>query len=563
VSEFPNAERELGKVIEHSAEEPTSHGSGSEFPETERKLDELRAVAPSEAAKRSSVWAPDVPIQSADEPFYLLGAELGLPYAASRGLLAAGTELGAPSVARFLTGQAGKGFLQRLPSLATSGAWQGALSEGVDKVAGYGHDLSEGAAAGVGAGVNALTHGAVAPFVNRISPEVAKLAQRYIAQGMPLRTYQLPGASSAATIAGQLKNFPLKLLHRIAGLSGDDVKKLSGQLMASMGSKEDQISALGIKDAQADIMERARTARLNNDVQAYNLAANQWQNSKLLENNPNIWNETTGHVDPKGLYRVINSRSAGYGGVGNATAAAGASGNPVDIGTLAEGAKMFSPQGVGVRNLASGVVAGGGLLGFGELEGLPLIETLGHHPGATSGVLGALGGLGALQNTQGFTNLLLDRAARGAGPALAGSNPLIPAYLSTRPSDTEALIRDRAQAKGIDPDVAVRVAKSEGLNDYVGDEGSSFGPFQLHYGGIASGGNAVPGLGETFTRATGLHASDPTTVPQQIDFALDYAKQHGWSPWHGWKGDERAGLPDIPRITVSKSGADNVLSGSQ
>lgn len=109
-------------------------------------------------------------------------------------------------------------------------------------------------------------------------------------------------------------------------------------------------------------------------------------------------------------------------------------------------------------------------------------------------------------------------------------------------SETEAYIREAAKKRGINPDVAVAVAKSEGLNNYVGDKGTSFGPYQLHYKNNIPGlSNA--GLGDEFTRATGLHASDRSTVKQQIDFALDQALRGGWGPWHGWKGDPRAGLP--------------------
>ncbi len=101
------------------------------------------------------------------------------------------------------------------------------------------------------------------------------------------------------------------------------------------------------------------------------------------------------------------------------------------------------------------------------------------------------------------------------------------------PKATEALIRSRAPAFGIDPDAAVNVARHEGLNVYGGDKGSSFGPFQLHYGGVAAGGNAVGGMGDDFTKATGLDARDPSTVPQQVDFALSHAAKGGWGPWHG------------------------------
>ncbi len=50
------------------------------------------------------------------------------------------------------------------------------------------------------------------------------------------------------------------------------------------------------------------------------------------------------------------------------------------------------------------------------------------------------------------------------------------------------------------------------------------------------------GLGDDFTKRTGKHASDPATEREQIQFALDQAKQSGWAPWHGWKGSRFAGI---------------------
>jgi hypothetical protein len=108
-------------------------------------------------------------------------------------------------------------------------------------------------------------------------------------------------------------------------------------------------------------------------------------------------------------------------------------------------------------------------------------------------------------------------------------------------------IQQYATEIGVDPEIALRVAKSEGLYGYTGDQGSSFGPFQLHYGNVAGGGNKVGGLGDTFTQVTGLDARDPRTVDAQIQFALNEAKIHGWGAWHGWKGDPRAGLPGGPQ----------------
>lgn len=115
---------------------------------------------------------------------------------------------------------------------------------------------------------------------------------------------------------------------------------------------------------------------------------------------------------------------------------------------------------------------------------------------------------------------------------------------SAFPSKEERLAFYRAEAakRGISPDVVEKVVRSEGLNGYIGDRGSSFGDFQLHYGGVASGGMAGKGLGDTFTKKTGLDARDNSTWKEQATFALDQMKQGGLGPWHGWKGSPWAGI---------------------
>jgi hypothetical protein len=82
----------------------------------------------------------------------------------------------------------------------------------------------------------------------------------------------------------------------------------------------------------------------------------------------------------------------------------------------------------------------------------------------------------------------------------------------------------------------VRVVLSEGgltPATWVGDSGSSFGPLQLHYGGVAAGGNAVGGLGDAFTAETHLDARNPATWRQQVEWGLDRASRSGWTAWHG------------------------------
>lgn len=98
--------------------------------------------------------------------------------------------------------------------------------------------------------------------------------------------------------------------------------------------------------------------------------------------------------------------------------------------------------------------------------------------------------------------------------------------------EVTAYIRQAAMKRGIDPEIAVRVARSEGLAPGVwqsnvvknGKRETSYGPFQLLVGG---------GLGDQFVKQTGMDPRDPSSVYAQVDFALDNAAQGGWSPWYG------------------------------
>jgi hypothetical protein len=122
----------------------------------------------------------------------------------------------------------------------------------------------------------------------------------------------------------------------------------------------------------------------------------------------------------------------------------------------------------------------------------------------------------------------------------------------------EQYIRQAAAARGIDPDVAVRVAKSEGgLKDPTrqsdvsknGVREPSYGPFQLLVGG---GNTGFPeGLGNQFIAQTGMHPSDPKAAYAGIDFALDNAAKSGWGQWYGAKA---AGIKNNQGIGGAPSG---------
>lgn len=137
-----------------------------------------------------------------------------------------------------------------------------------------------------------------------------------------------------------------------------------------------------------------------------------------------------------------------------------------------------------------------------------------------------------------------------------GNAPVIP--VSRAPlGDIASYISQAATARGIDPDIALRVAKSEGglgswnqQSNYIMKSGirePSFGPFQLYKGG---------GLGNSFMAKTGLDPALAQNGPAGVDFALDYASKNGWGAWYG---AGKAGIGNFEGIGgASKSAADAV-----
>jgi hypothetical protein len=131
-----------------------------------------------------------------------------------------------------------------------------------------------------------------------------------------------------------------------------------------------------------------------------------------------------------------------------------------------------------------------------------------------------------------------DSGANGQGPAENGAGD---GYGDVSRQQVEDEIRKQAIARGMDPDKAVAVARAEGLNKYVGDNGYSGGPYQLYYGSKGGG-----GLGTVFTNQTGINAlSDRSfsSIQKQIGFSMDYAKANGgWqSAWYGARNNGISG----------------------
>ena len=105
--------------------------------------------------------------------------------------------------------------------------------------------------------------------------------------------------------------------------------------------------------------------------------------------------------------------------------------------------------------------------------------------------------------------------------------------------ELESYIRKAAKVRGLDPDIAVKVAKKEGLQEGTWQSNfmqpygreRSYGPLQLH---VAPEGRPQ-GLGNVFIKQTGLDPSNKANVLRTIDFGLDVVQKKGWGQWYGAK----------------------------
>lgn len=113
-------------------------------------------------------------------------------------------------------------------------------------------------------------------------------------------------------------------------------------------------------------------------------------------------------------------------------------------------------------------------------------------------------------------------------------------------TEYEVFLREAASLRGISPDVAVRVANTEGglteparLGDFSGPpwySGKSWWMLQAHYGGIgtpyAAWGHTA-GMGNGFTALTGWQPGDPAAWRDACRYCLNRARTGGWSAWYG------------------------------
>lgn len=229
------------------------------------------------------------------------------------------------------------------------------------------------------------------------------------------------------------------------GLTGEQLQAITAgtSALSSLASGGTAGSYLGTRLKRA--LYNAAAQADPETARALSLARNQYRNIAMLEPKVEQLTDASGLVDPVKLGARIRGSYGNFEAASRAGAAAGA---PGDLGALGEAGARFGQQPVGKPSLtaAIGLGTGAATLGAEELAGgFPLWEALASHPlmglGATAGMLGTLGTtlpVGAAQNTRFMTNLLLARAARGAGGPLAGANPLVGLGVASQGADMRA-----------------------------------------------------------------------------------------------------------------------------
>jgi len=243
---------------------------------------------------------------------------------------------------------------------------------------------------------------------------------------------------------------------------------------------------------------------------------------------------------PKSL-NIPNDQS--HASLHPASGAPGGGGQQSGLGQLAGGVKDIATIGTGLKGAGSFL---SGLGGAGA-AGAPLELS-----GATLGGLGAgaeAAGAGAAASSMPAWLIALGApfgVRRGGsvrqGLAAGGMPDLGAAETSQQIEDQKprnptfaevaAIAADEARNQGLDPRVVTNVIRGEYGNGskYVGDDGSSGGPLQLHYGDTSSK-YPRPGLGDEFTKQTGLDARDPTTYEASTRFGVQQMAKQGLTPW--------------------------------
>lgn len=140
----------------------------------------------------------------------------------------------------------------------------------------------------------------------------------------------------------------------------------------------------------------------------------------------------------------------------------------------------------------------------------------------------------------------------GAATAMSGAQRYSSSVGRPSTDNIADYVAQAAALRGIDPTIAIRVANTEGgvtepARRGTFATGSSWWPFQLHYGGKGYEYlGTTAGMGNSFTAMTGWAPGDPAAWKDSVDFALDVAAKSGWGQWYGAAG---AGIGNFQGIS--------------
>jgi hypothetical protein len=155
-----------------------------------------------------------------------------------------------------------------------------------------------------------------------------------------------------------------------------------------------------------------------------------------------------------------------------------------------------------------------------------LVDALRNMTGITSGGGIGPGGTGAGgTNTPGHGRGFSTSGGTGGPVDMTGTGE---GHVATK-EERIAYYREQVKKYGLNAEAIIQTVAKEGLHKYVGDNGKSFGDFQLFTGG---------GMGNQAEQA-GINIRDPNTWKRQADFVFGQMAQHkgdaAWfgSQWHG------------------------------
>ena len=240
-----------------------------------------------------------------------------------------------------------------------------------------------------------------------------------------------------------------------------------------------------------------------------------------------------------------------------ASGAPGGGNQQSGLGQLAGGIKDIATIGAGVKGIGAGIKGAGNFLsglggaGAADAAAAAAAEAPLELSGATLGGLGAgaaasgmpawLMALGLPFGVQRGGSVRQGLAGGGTpedpsqeadliapgGQEVAYEKPRNPTF-----AEVAAIAADEAKKQGLDQRVVTDFVRGEYGNGskYVGDDGSSGGPLQLHYGNTSSK-YPHPGIGDDFTKQTGLDARDPSTYEASTRFGVQQMAKQGLTPW--------------------------------